>query len=71
MKAESTIFVRTDARVFTYETTLKILRECFPKGKIKEEKRPFTKRTQTELFNHTDTLPSQKYGEVDIIITQK
>lgn len=70
MKRKSTIFVRTDAREFTYETTLKILRGCFPKHKIREEKKPFTKKTQTELFNHTNTLPAEKYGEVDIIMTR-
>lgn len=71
MKRNSTIFVRTDAREFTYQTTLNILKECFPKHQIREEKKPFSKRTQTELFNNTDTLPTEKYGEVDIILTRK
>jgi len=71
MKNQSTVFVRTDAREFTYQTTLGILKECFPKHKIKEEKKPFTKRTQTELFNHSETLPTEKFGEVDLILTRK
>ncbi len=71
MKKESTIFVRTDAREFTYKTTLNVLIECFPKHKLFEEKKPFTKRTQTELFNHTETLPSEKHGEVDIVLMRK
>ncbi len=68
MKKENTIFVRTDAREFTYNTTLEILKNCFPKHKVQEEKKPFTRRTQTELFNKTEMLPAEKYGEVDIIL---
>jgi hypothetical protein len=68
MKKESIIFVRTDAREFTYNTTLEILKDCFPKHKVREEKKPFTKRTQTELFNNTEMLPTEKHGEVDIIL---
>jgi DNA modification methylase len=70
MSNKSTIFVRTDARDFTYETTLETLKNTFPKHNIKEERKPFTKKTQTELFNNTNTLPTEKYGEIDIIMTR-
>jgi DNA methylase len=70
MKRESTIFVRTDAREFTYSVTLEILKECFSRHKVSIEKKPFTKRTQTELFNNTLKLPNEKHGEIDIILTR-
>jgi hypothetical protein len=59
------IYVRTDAREFTYETTTKILRMLFPRKHILRIARPFLRRTQTALFG--DATP--KPGEVDIILT--
>ncbi|OQW91702.1 MAG: DNA modification methylase [Thiotrichaceae bacterium IS1] len=67
MGNKSIIFVRTDAREFTYDITLEILKECFPKYKSKIQKRPFKGRTQTDLFNKNN----KKYGEFDIILSRK
>ena len=64
MDTNSTVFVRTDARKFTYEATLKILRECFPHHNSFKEIKSVKKRTQTDLFNKNNF----KYGEVDIIL---
>jgi len=68
MHKKSTVYVRTDAREFTYQTTFDILKDCFPKHQIREEKKPFTKKTQTELFNN-ELLPEEKFGEIDLILT--
>jgi hypothetical protein len=67
MAKKSTIFVRTDAREFTFQTTLEILTSCFPKHEVTINKEPFKKKTQTELFNGS-AKPSEKFGEIDIIL---
>jgi hypothetical protein len=66
MKNKSTVYIRTDARDFTLETTEKILdKYFFGYGKqIKDE--PIDKRTQTEVIGNR----SLKKGEVDIILTR-
>lgn len=71
MKDDATIFVRTDARKFTLNTTKEILVKHFPNHKLIEQPKPFKKKTQTELFNRTNTLPKEKYGEIDLILTNK
>lgn len=71
MAEDATIFVRTDARKFTLETTKEILKKHFPNHNLKQQPKPFKKRTQTELFNHTSKLPKDKHGEMDIILTRK
>lgn len=71
MKDDATIFVRTDARKFTLNTTKEILIKHFPNHKLIEQPKPFKKKTQTELFNRTNTLPKEKYGEIDLILTYK
>lgn len=62
---DATIYVRTDARQFTRDTTIEILKELFPEKTMEVIHRPFTKRTQTAL--HGDN--SAKPGETDIILT--
>lgn len=71
MKEDATIFVRTDARKFTLNTTKEILIKHFPKHNMIIQPKPFKKRTQTELFNNKNKLPKEKYGEMDIILTRK
>jgi hypothetical protein len=61
----ATIYVRTDARKFTRETTINILRDLFPTKHIVTRRRPITGDTQTHLFGEYDK-PS---GEVDLILT--
>ena len=66
MKAKSTIYVRTDRRDFTYNSTLEILKRHFPEHTKKIVYKPLTSetKTQTKLFGDK----SMKPGEVDIIM---
>jgi DNA modification methylase len=67
MKKRSTIYVRTDKREYTYDSTLEILIKHFPKHDIQIVEKPLTKetKTQTKLFGDDSLKP----GEVDIIMT--
>lgn len=62
---KATVYVRTDGRRFTYETTKRVLREVFPTKQLSEIKRPFARPTQTHLFGDK----SVKSGEVDFVLT--
>lgn len=64
MAEHSTIYVRTDAREFTFNCTLEMLKKCFPGYKIETKEKPFKKKTQTALFGNT----SKKPAEIDIIL---
>jgi len=64
MTSTAIIYVRTDARQFTQETTKEILRNLFPHKSIDIVSQPFSKHTQTALFGDK----SKKPGEVDIIM---
>lgn len=68
MDKKSTIYVRTDKREYTFNTTLEILQKHFPKYKTKIVDKPLTKdtKTQTKLFGDNSLKP----GEVDIIMTR-
>jgi hypothetical protein len=67
MARKSTIYVRTDKREFTLNSTLEILENHFPRHKVKITDNPFTKRTQTEIHGNS----SKENGEIDIILTKK
>lgn len=64
METRATIYVRTDARQFTRETTLEVLHDVFPQKSIDIVSQPFKKNTQTALFGDK----SKKPGEIDIIM---
>jgi len=66
MKKKATIYIRTDAREFTLNTTKSILNKYFNDYKKKIIDNPVTKRTQTEIIGNR----SLKKGEVDIILTR-
>jgi DNA modification methylase len=68
MEDGATVYVRTDARQFTFDTTLEILKKHFPNHQVKVRKKPLKEdtRTQTKLFGDK----SMKPGEVDIILTR-
>lgn len=66
MDKNSTIYVRTDRREFTFNSTLEILQKHFPKHKTEITDRPFRKKTQTEIHGNT----SKETGEIDIIMTR-
>lgn len=65
MDKKSTIFVRTDIREFTLNSTLEILQKHFPKHKLKTSESIVIKKNQTELFNNRS-----KKKEVDILLTR-
>ena len=70
MGEDSTIYVRTSKRKFTFDTTLKILKKYFPPPSWEEPliiEQPYTGRTQTHLFGDDEKKP----GERDIIIEKK
>jgi hypothetical protein len=67
MKKKSVIFVRTDIRQFTKETTINVLKRNFPNHKIDIRPAKVDKRTQTEIMGNS----SLKKGEVDIIMRSK
>nr|WP_320022216.1 DNA methyltransferase [uncultured Draconibacterium sp.] len=69
MEERNTIYVRTDKREFTFNSTLEILNKHFPNHKTRIVEKPLTKdtKTQTKLFGDK----SMKPGEVDIIMTIK
>ena len=64
LRDDARILVRTDARAFTLETTLKILGEVFPRKTIQKIHRPVIGKTQTQLFGDKGEKP----GEVDILL---
>lgn len=64
MSSNAVIYVRTDARRFTYQTTLDALTQAFPHKEVTILAQPFTKMTQTALFGDK----TQKPGEIDIIL---
>ena len=67
MKKKSIIYVRTDVRQFTYDTTLTILSKYFPNHQREIRKAPVNVKTQTEVLGNR----SSKKGEVDIILTKR
>lgn len=67
MSEDGTIYVRTSAREFTFNTTLEILQKYFPSWKESVKNKPFPQKTQTHLFGDSRKKP----GEMDIILTTK
>lgn len=66
MDNKSVIYVRTDRREFTFNSTLKILQRHFPKHRMEISNQPFKKKTQTEIHGNK----SSEIGEIDIIMTR-
>lgn len=66
MKEKSTVYVRTDVRNFTFQTTLDVLKEKFPDYSVEVFEKPVSvdKVTQTLLYGNT----SSEQGEKDIIL---
>jgi DNA methylase len=58
------IYVRTDRRKLTLNTTAEVLREVFPSRQLRYKYRPYTRPTQTTLFGHAEP----KIGEMDLVI---
>ena len=66
MEEKSTIYVRTDKREFTLNSTLEILRKHFPEHKETIIDKPLLENTKTQTKLYGDK--SMKPGEVDIIM---
>lgn len=66
MADKSTIYVRTDKRKFTFDTTVEILKKHYPKHKMRIVNKPLKvdTKTQTKLYGDKTMKP----GEVDIIM---
>ena len=64
MHEKSVVYVRTDARTFTKNITIQILKKHYPLHKLDIIDRPLLKRTQTSIFNNNTIKP----GEVDLIL---
>ena len=67
MSEDGTVYVRTSARKFTFDTTIEILEQYFPSWKREIKEKPFPQKTQTHLFGDS----AKKPGEKDIILTKK
>lgn len=66
-KEEAKIYVRTDARQFTLETTVNSLRKIWPDKDLYFAFDGFKKATQTALFGDKEKKP----GEVDLLLIPK
>lgn len=66
MSESSVVYIRTDKREFTLNSTIEILRKHFPNHSMKIIEKPLKEdtKTQTKLFGDK----SMKPGEVDIIM---
>lgn len=62
---EGRVYVRTDAREFTCNATLEVLKEAFPGWKVATIQRPFARQTQTALYGDKEEKP----GEIDIVMS--
>jgi hypothetical protein len=67
MKNHSTVYVRTDKREFTFNSTREILNKHFPKHTETIIEKPLEKDTKTQTKLYGDK--SMKPGEVDVIMT--
>ena len=65
LEKDATVYVRSDARPFTYEAILTALKLAFPRKSLAVRSAPYRRKTQTALFGDDSTKP----GEVDIILT--
>jgi len=67
MNKRSIVYVRTDSREFTLNTTLVILKKYFPEHFMEIFDRPYSERTQTIIMGNV----SKSKGEVDIVLKRQ
>jgi hypothetical protein len=67
MTRRAAVYVRTDAREFTLESTMYALASAFPGRRIHVRQQPLRTRSQTALFGDKSIKP----GEVDLIINRR
>jgi tRNA G46 methylase TrmB len=63
---DATVYVRTDRREFTRQTTSDALHAAFPDHHMQTVESPYTRHTQTALFGDKEMKP----GEVDLVLTK-
>lgn len=67
LKKDGVVYVRTDAREFTFKTTKRLLSKYFPKHNLRIKRQPVDRaKTQTQLFGDRTRKP----GEIDIILVR-
>ena len=67
LSSKGVVYVRTDYREFTLETTKRVLRKHFPDHIMSESIDFCTSKSQTELLNNT----TEKVCEVDLVLQPK
>jgi hypothetical protein len=67
MRRDATAYIRTDAREFTRETTIDVLKKVFPAKAMTVHRRPILGQTQTHLFGNF----GERVGEVDLVLEPK
>ena len=65
MSPDGVVYVRTDARKFTFDTTHEVLEKAFSGWNFYVSNQPYSRSTQTALYGDK----SQKPGEKDIVLT--
>ena len=63
----ATVYVRTDARKFTHDTTVAVLSDVFKEKTMLAVSRPLGGTSQTHLFGDSNS-PREEVGEVDLIL---
>lgn len=61
---DATVYVRTDARKFTRDTTIGVLRDVFPMKSLSIRRRPIEGTSQTHLFGDY----GERVGEFDLVL---
>lgn len=64
LSRDAVVYVRTDVRKFTYDSTVEALERAFPRKKLRDEKRSRPAFTQTALFD----AASKRKSEVDLVM---
>ena len=64
LSRRAVVYVRTDARTFTLEATIKALESAFPRKKLRSETYSQPEFTQTTLFDSN----AESEGEVDLVM---
>jgi hypothetical protein len=66
MKENAIVYVRTDIRNYTFDTTQRILRKHFFDYEMTINEMTFNKRTQTDVLGNSSSIK----GEIDIILSR-
>ncbi len=65
LRRDGIVYVRTDRREITRNTTREVLRQIFPDHQLHYTSRPYVRPTQTGLFGHIEP----RVGEIDLMLT--